>query len=315
MNDGYGRDLDLNLLRVFLAVAEQRSVTRAASVLYVTQPAVSAALRRLTVAVGAPLFTRQGRGLTLTERGTRLVATVRPHLHALLEAALVPARFDPATSHRLIRLGLSDATEMMVLPPLLQQLAVHAPNLRVIATNVQFRTVEDALVSRTVDLAVTVADRLPQGIRRQSLIGDSFVCLFDPKHLRIGKRIQQEEYFEFDHVLVSYNGDLRGIVEDVTGKQRRVRCSVSSFANVGAIVDDSNLVATIPSLVAREIVRMRPHLRTVPDPFGVGGGPIELLWPSAVDDDEACAFVRAQIVDLYAAIERERKPRRPRTPS
>src|SRR5688572_25873786 len=100
MSRSYGRDLDLNLLRVFLVVAEQGSVTNAASALYQTQPAVSAALRRLTDAVGAALFVRQGRGLTLTSRGTRLLAAVRPHLTGLVEAALSPAEFDPATSER-----------------------------------------------------------------------------------------------------------------------------------------------------------------------------------------------------------------------
>src|SRR5512147_1871617 len=100
MNEGYGRDLDLNLLRVFVVVAEAGSVTGAAARLYLTQPAVSAALRRLTEAVGAPLFVRAGRGLALTARGRRMFAAARPHLAALLEAAFEPAKFDPRTSDR-----------------------------------------------------------------------------------------------------------------------------------------------------------------------------------------------------------------------
>src|SRR4051812_44949748 len=97
MNESYGRDLDLNLLRVFAVVAESGSVTEAASRLYLTQPAVSAALRRLTAAVGAPLFARRGRGLALTSRGERLLARAQPHLRALVEAALAPPQFTPRT--------------------------------------------------------------------------------------------------------------------------------------------------------------------------------------------------------------------------
>ncbi|MDB4931514.1 MAG: Transcriptional regulator, LysR family protein, partial [Myxococcaceae bacterium] len=74
MNALYERDLDLNLLRVFAVVAAEGSVTRAAARLYLTQPAVSAALRRLATFVGAELFARQGRGLALTARGTALLA-------------------------------------------------------------------------------------------------------------------------------------------------------------------------------------------------------------------------------------------------
>src|SRR6188472_3805168 len=97
MLKNYGRDLDLNLLRVFAVVADVESVTEAARRLYLTQPAVSAALRRLTTAVGAPLFVRSGRGLVLTARGERLLRSARPHLEALVQAALAPAAFDPRT--------------------------------------------------------------------------------------------------------------------------------------------------------------------------------------------------------------------------
>src|ERR1700743_3134239 len=110
-NTSYGRDLDLNLLRVFVVVADTGSVTKAAARLYITQPGVSSALRRLATAIDAPLFVRQGRGLPLTSEGERLLASVRPHLQALVDAALAPPQFQLATSDRLIRIGLSDATE------------------------------------------------------------------------------------------------------------------------------------------------------------------------------------------------------------
>src|SRR5262249_34423955 len=94
----YARDLDLNLLRVFVVVALQGSVTSAAKKLYLTQPAVSAALKRLSLAVGAPLFARRGRGLALTTRGERLLQTARPHLEALVGATLSSEAFDPKKS-------------------------------------------------------------------------------------------------------------------------------------------------------------------------------------------------------------------------
>ena len=298
MTGNYGRDLDLNLLRVFAVVAETGSVTQAAARLYLTQPAVSAALRRLTEAVGAPLFVRQGRGLVLGSRGARLHAAIRPHLQALVEAALSPAELDPKTSDRTFRLGLSDATEVWLLPALLRVLGTEAPRMRVVAIPVQFRTVGDALASGRVDAAITVADELPAGVRRHALLRGGFVCLFDPRHVRAKRRITEERYFAHEHVVVSYNGDLRGIVEDVLRRSRRVRCSVSTFANVGAIVDGTPLLATVPEIVAREIRRVRPHLRAAALPFALPVAPLELFWPAAAEDDEACAFLRAHLVRI-----------------
>src|SRR5687768_13802596 len=132
MNENYGRDLDLNLLRVFVVVADTGSVTKAAARLYLTQPAISAALRRLTTAVGAPVFVKHGRGLVLSAHGERLLAVARPHLQALVDATLQAPAFDPSTSDRILRLGLSDIAEMWLLPLLLRELAVEAPRMRVI---------------------------------------------------------------------------------------------------------------------------------------------------------------------------------------
>ncbi len=295
MSETYELNLDLNLLRVFVVVAEAGSVTQAAARLYLTQPAVSAALRRLTDALDAPLFVRQGRGLSLTHRGERLLATVRPHLRALAEAARAPAVFDPATSDRTLRLGLADGTEGWLLPPLRQMLSREAPRMRLVVLAVQFRTVLEALASRAVDAAVTVADEMPAGIRRETLLHGHFVCLFDPRHARLDDPPTEAQYFAQDHVVVSYNGDLRGIVEDATRRERRVRCSLPSFASVGAVVDGGALVATVPALVAEQVCATRPHLRAAPLPVGLEGAAIELLWPQAADDDEAVRFLRARI--------------------
>ena len=292
----YGRDLDLNLLRVFAVVAESGSVTAAASRLYLTQPAVSAALRRLTEVVGAPLFARSGRGLVLTGRGERLREGLQPHLQRIIDVALAPATFDSATSERVLRIGLADSAELWILPLLLRVLEKEAPRMRIVAMPVQFRTVAAAL-AHGLDLAITVADELPAIIRRQPLYKDGFTCLYDPRHARL-RKLTEKEYFTRPHVIVSYNGDLRGIVEDLFHKTRIVRCSVSSFAHVGAIIEGTPMLATIPDVVADQIRAVRPHLKKMPLPFTIEGSYLELLWPLATDDDEPCRFLRAKIVEI-----------------
>lgn len=301
MNQVYARDLDLNLLRVLVAVADTGAVTTAAAQLYLTQPAISAALRRLTIALGAPLVARHGRGIVLTERGARLVAAVRPHLEAMIAAALAPPKFDPKTSERTLRIGLSDTSEHWLLPPLLRVLERDAPKMKLIALPVTFRTVADALASRRLDLAVTVADELPATVARRTIMRSGFVCVFDPRHARFGKRVTEAQYFAHEHVIVSYNGDLRGVVEDALGRQRNVRCSVASFTSLGAILEGSALVATVPEMVARTVMDLRPKLRSAPLPFKfdqTGSRGSELLWPMALETDDAHRFLRDAILAL-----------------
>jgi len=302
MPKNYGRDLDLNLLRVFAVVAETGSVTEAASRLYLTQPAVSAALRRLKNTIGTPLFVRSGRGLVLTSRGERLRDEVHPNLQRLVDAALAPTSFDPKTSDRTLRIGLSDSAELWMLPTFLRALEHEAPNMRVIAVPVQFRTVGAALANR-LDMAVTVADELPPSIRRQRLITGGFTCLYDPRHARL-RTLTEAQYFDHEHVIVSYNADLRGIVEDMFGKTRKIRCSVSSFPSLGALIEGTSMLATVPEIVARQILSVRPHLKTKPLPFKIRGSFWELLWPLSTDDDEPCRFARDKIATIAKSLDR-----------
>jgi len=304
INSIYERDLDLNLLRVFVVVAEAGSVTVAAQRLYLTQPAISAALRRLARSVGEPLFARAGRGLSLTARGKLLLQSARPHLAALVSAALSPAAFDAKTSEETVRLGLSDVNEAWLLPPLLQVLAKAAPRLRIVVLPIQFRTVSEALLSGRIDLAVTVADELPAGMQRRALFHGGFVCVFDPQKVRLPKRLSLERYLAEEHVIVSYNGDLRGVVEDALGLQRRVRLSVPSFQSVGAAVSGTALLATVPEMVARDLLKARPKLRTATLPFRLEGTAMELIWSGAQGDAGGVRFIREQILRIAGPLGR-----------
>ena len=196
------------------------------------------------------------------------------------------------------------------MPPLLRVLEREAPGIRIVAVPVQFRTVAAELTSGLA-AAITVADELPATIRRERLFYGGFTCLYDPRHAKVRKRtLSEAEYFAHDHVIVSYNGDLRGIVEDLVGKNRKVRCSVSSFANIGAIVDGTAMLATIPELVAVKILAARPHLKTKPLPptMKIEGSHAELLWPAVTDDDEPCKFVRAKIREIARTVQGTKRP-------
>ena len=304
MNAIDGRDLDLNLLRVLVAVDDAGSVTAAASRLYLTQSAVSAALKRLATAVGAQLLVKDGRGVALTSRGRGLVDRARPHLDALVRAAL-DGQPSELTTRRAVRLGLSDSAESWLLPPLLRRLAERGPSVRLVVVPVQFRTVGEALARGQVELAVTVADDLPAGVTRRALFHGDFVCLFDPRVVKLGRTLDRARYLAHEHVIVSYNGDLRGVIEDVYGVSRDVRISVPSFASIGALVEGSALLATVPRLVAAEVRRQRPALTTRAVPFPLEGSAVELLGRAALADDEVVQALVGHIDAIAQSVARE----------
>jgi LysR family transcriptional activator of mexEF-oprN operon len=307
INDSYVRDFDLNLLRVFVVVAEEGSLTRAASRLYVTQPAISASIRRLTKFIGAELLTRQGHGLVLTARGTALLEAARLHLRQLVAAALDVPAFDPSQSTATVRIGLAGFLEAVLLPQLLARLRTRAPQMQLVVLRVQFHTVAEMLLSGTVDMAVSVADELPRSIQRRKLgprsdAGHRYVCLYDPRFAKLSRPLTERSYFAQEHVAVSYAGDARGIVEDTTAKRRTVRVSVPAFSYVPDLVDGSNLVATISEVYARHVMRTRPHLRALRLPFELERSDLELLWSRVTEDDAPSRFVRELVAEIALTI-------------
>ena len=111
------RTLDLNLLRVFDEVMAERSLTRAARNLALTQPAVSNALRRLRETLGDELVRRSGQGMEPTPRALALWPAVRDALRQL-QQSLAPSRFDPAQADTTFVLAMADATAAELVPKL-----------------------------------------------------------------------------------------------------------------------------------------------------------------------------------------------------
>ena len=121
--------LDLNLLVALDALLSERSVTRAAQRVGLSQPGMSNALGRLRRLFDDPLLVRQGATLVPTARAEALIGPVHEALELIRRALDVPAGFDPATDRRSFRLSCSDYSVLMLIGPLVRALAADAPGV------------------------------------------------------------------------------------------------------------------------------------------------------------------------------------------
>jgi len=140
--------------------------------------------------------------------------------------------------------------------------------------------------------------------RCRPLVSTGFVCIYDPRSLRLPKQLSEKDYFACEHVIISYAGDVRGIIEDTFERTRRVRVSVPSFNYVGDILEGAPLLATVPEPLARHILRIRPHLRAAPLPSSLPleGPNLELLWLRMLDDDPVSRFVRGLVEEVMVPL-------------
>ena len=215
------RTLDLNLLRVFDAVMSEGSLTRAAEVLAITQPAASHALKRLHQAVGESLFTRNAFGMTPTPKAQVLWPQVRSAL-AALQLALAPGEFDPQTQSVHFRLAMTDATAALLAPALVAVIEREQAlsNIRVVPLTTA--DPQRLIQQGEVDLALghfpdTVTSLLAAGrhatLRHARLYDTRYVCVMRRGHPLAGRPLTLDAYCDAPHLLASSTGRAQGYVD------------------------------------------------------------------------------------------------------
>ena len=254
------RTLDLNLLRVFDEVMAEKSLTKAARNLSITQPAVSNALRRLRETLGDDLVRREGHGITPTPFALMLWPNVRQALDQL-QTALVPQLFIPAEARNAFVLAMADATAAELMGGLAQELEHHAPKVSIRVLPLTTRDPRSMLNEGVADLALgyfpaVLADLTAKAqsgeavaFEHQRLYDGEYVCVMRSGHPLAQKNITLDEFCDARHLLVSFSGRPYGFTDEALasmGRHRRVVMTVNQFFTAGRVVVNSDLLTVLP---------------------------------------------------------------------
>lgn len=296
-------NVDLNLLKTFEALHDESSASRAALRLGVTQSAISAALRRLRDVYGDQLFVRTGRGLAPTLRANQLKPVISEALDRCRQSL---AMVDPLGNHyqgRSVVVGLSDDFEIAYGRRLIEEIARRAPKLRLMFRQTHSQIVADALLDRSLDLAITAGGFAERRLSRQVLGEGHYACLVDPDSLAPGQQaIDLDEFVRREHVLVSSGGFI-GITDEglaAQGLSRHVGASTTQFAALPFLLKGSQAVATIPGHAAQAIAQMT-GLRELPCPLALPRYPVELGWRTQAQLDPLLLKVREAIEACFTS--------------
>lgn len=295
-------DLTLHQLRLLAVVIEERSVSRAARRLGVSQPAVSHALRGLREALGDPLLVAGAGGLVATPRALALEARLGGALRELGTLLAQPAAFDPSTARRDFRLASWDAAVMSLIPSLTRDLSRDAPGVGLDVRPVPAGGAAPALTSGELDLAIEVRPLDAPGIKVRRLAEDQFVCVVRAGHPRVGDALDLETWLSLPHALISPQGEGVGIVDRELakiGRSREVRLRIRYFLAAPLVVAGSDLVLTAPRSVAVVMARTAP-LRLLPPPIPLPGFTLSLVWHERDDHDPGHRWLRQRVVEAYA---------------
>jgi DNA-binding transcriptional LysR family regulator len=294
---------DLNLLPIAFALYDELSVSRAARLLGMSQPAVSMALRRMREAFDDPLFIRVPTGVAPTPRAHAIIQAARPLIARLQEDLLKGQTFDPGTSTRTFTLALSDVGEMAFLPIVLGPLRSQAPRCAIRSVSVPPVQLAHELEKGEVDVAVGYLPTLAsKNFRQRRLSTHRFACLMRADHPSRAERISAADFLAAEHIVVREDGRSQEVVERFF-ERRRVRRKVavyaSHFLGVPFIVARSNLIATVPYAVANDFAAMSPQLAVALPPFEIPGFELKLHWHRRFDNEPRNRWLRDQLVALF----------------
>jgi len=281
---------------VFSAVWEERNLSKAARRLYVSQSAVSHALKRLRDDFGDPLFVRDSHGVSATNFAEALAPRVRELLASAEDLYRRPERFDPASARRTLSLATGDYFSVTMLESFAARLTAEAPKVRLVIRPVSSVFKLEKFESGEVDLAITaISVTLKEGFHSRELVQDRIAICAKKDHPGLRKRVTEEAYLALRHLNVSNFGSDRVVVDEYLEerKQRReVAAVASSFFDAACLLRGTDLVLSAPRRICEEIARFY-GLAVHPFPFDLEPRSIAMIWHERNHRDPFHAWVRS----------------------
>jgi LysR family transcriptional activator of mexEF-oprN operon len=293
--------LDFNLAITFLAIWQERSVSKAANKLSLSQSAVSAALSRLRNAANDPLFLRTRTGMEPTPRAVAMASQIAEGIELLRQALVVDQGFDPATSTRHFSIGMSDDFEVAIGPAIAAALLNVAPHISIVFRQSNRHMVADMLESREIDLAVAVGVPAKSGLVSDDIGRSGYATILNNDLCRLDLPLSLEEFLSVPHILVSFSGR-EGIVDPALkaiGRSRTIHTALTHFSSLPAYLMSMRVLASLPSHAARTLAA-NSGLAISPVPLDLGTYAVSVLRRRDVAEDPAIRWLVDIIRDAFA---------------
>jgi DNA-binding transcriptional LysR family regulator len=289
------RRIDLNLLVILDALIAERSVSRAAQRLGLTQSAVSHALRRLRTMFGDDLLVRGGVGMEPSWRAQQLAETLRATLAQIETLVSEDSGFDPATSRRVFRLRVSDYLCGFLLSRLGPLLRAEAPGIRLDVKH--FRDDSDDVIGDEIHVRLSTQAGATSPYRRMRVFEDAFVVVMSKRHPAASLPMTIEQYLKLVHLKVAATAIGTNLIDDALARRgltRDIAMGVPSWLDVPQIVATTDLAAALPRRWTQSPAFAEACV-TARLPLDEVELALDVVWHTRHDDDPGHVWLRAAI--------------------
>lgn len=300
MNGIHNAALDLNLLKVFDAVMQTRSVSRAAELLGVGQSAVSHGLARLRDVTRDPLFVRTAGRMEPTPRAQRLAGPMRDAL-AMATAALSPDAalpFDPAAGRRVFRIGAGDYAATVLLGGLTEEIGQKGFDIGIAVLPVDRKTAPRMLDAGEIDIALGMLPTKQRWHERQVLYEETQACIFDGERMGVSAPVSLEDYLAWPHIVPSLHGEFDTFVDEelaILGKSRRVIMATAHYVSIPLLLRRVQAFCGLPRRLCLACANAGA-LSVSPLPVPARRFDISMLWHQRDSTSTAHQWLRDRII-------------------
>ncbi|MGZ8217514.1 LysR family transcriptional regulator [Methylomagnum sp.] len=293
------RTFDLNLLVAFNLLMKERSVSRAAEKMFISQSAMSHVLQRLRQQLEDPLLVKTPTGMVPTARALALVEPVAVLLREVEGLIKAPAPFEPGTSRRSFAIAATDYVEALLLPKLAPRIARQAPGIDVHFKRTSTRFPLDELEQGEIDMVLGFDVMLepPRHLHCETLFADCMVCVARIGHPVVNAALTLEDYIGLPHIMVSRTGASAGQVDcwlEAHGRERRVALTVSHFLSASLTVAQTDRVMAVPRRIAEQFIRSLP-VQLVPLPMDLPNYDTVMVWHPLQEQEPPHRWLRGEI--------------------
>ena len=293
--------LDLDWLSVFVEIYKTQSVSRAAQALNMEQASASLVLTKLRRYFDDPLFCRTSAGMLPTPHAQAVYPDVVEALSRLDRARGGQSAFLPALAEREFRIGMTDISEIVLLPRLINHLQHIAPGLVVQAEKIS-RDSRTQLGAGDIDLAVGFTPDLEAGFYQQALFAQDFVCMAASNHPRVGAKLTRKAFCREAHILVTTSGTGHSIVDKVLAQnkvERRVVLRVPSFLGVARIVAQTEFLVIVPRLIGQTLAEQE-NVQLLESPWPLPSYKVKQHWHERFNRDAGNSWLRRTMAALFS---------------
>lgn len=293
------RKLDLNLLITFEVIYNERSITNAAEVLNLTQPAVSNSLARLRAFLNDPLFNRVGNVMIPTKLAQSLIDPIRESLHIIEKSLQKEQAFNPEHA-KIFRFSMGDITEATLLPPLIKELSQHFPQIGLQAIQLNREEIIRQMLHRKIDFAIDVPIEGGKELEYEKIISDKYVCVVRKEHPIIKQGISLNNYLALEHLHISSRSTGMGHIDIALHKikkKRSIAFRVQRYTAAENIIKNSDLALSLPVRVAKTF-----DLHILELPFTAPQLELYLYWHTNFNSDESIKWMRNLLKELMGKI-------------